>query len=176
MKKIIIFLLFISTFALGDSKAVLDAKISDALHAFDNQIKGGMHFLEHSKGYLVFPEVVKAGFVVGGEYGEGALIENSNPPKKEYYSMTSASIGLQAGAQKTTYIIVFSTETILHNFKVSNGIEGAIDGSVVLAKWGEGKDISSLSFEKPIIVFALNQKGLMYNLNIKGTKFQRIIK
>ena len=172
MKKIITLLLFISTIAFGESKAVLDAKITDALHAFDKEINGGMRFLNQSPGYLVFPEVVKAGFVVGGEYGEGALIENKPAATKEYYSMTSASIGLQAGAQKTTYIIIFTTEKILHNFKVSNGIEGSIE----LAKWGDGKDISSLSFEKPIIVFALNQKGLMYNLNIKGTKFQRIVK
>lgn len=176
MKKIITLLLLVSTIALGESKAVLDAKITDALHAFDKEINGGMRFLKQSPGYLVFPEVVKAGFVVGGEYGEGALIENKPSATKEYYSMTSASIGLQAGAQKTTYIIIFTTEKIMHNFKVSNGIEGSIDGSVVLAKWGDGKDISSLSFEKPIIVFALNQKGLMYNLNIKGTKFQRIVK
>lgn len=90
--------------------------------------------------------------------------------------MTSASIGLQAGVQQTTYIIAFISENMLYNFKVSNGIEGAIDSSIAFVQWGKAKDISSLSFEKPIIMFAFNQMGLMYNLNIKGTKFEKIEK
>jgi lipid-binding SYLF domain-containing protein len=176
MKKIIALLLTIATMSFGASKGVLDAQIKDALASFNTEIPGGQKFLDKSKGYLIFPNVLKAGFVVGGEHGEGILIDNNASIKSEYYSMTSASIGFQAGAQRTTYIIVFTTDTMLHNFKVSNGIEGSIDGSIAIAKWGDGKDISSLSFEKPIIMFALNQKGLMYNLNVKGTKFSKIEK
>lgn len=176
MKKIIGLLLVIASFTFAEPKAVLDAKISESLKTFNTEITGGADFLAQSKGYLVFPDVIKAGFVVGGEYGEGVLIDNNTSIEKEYYSMTSASIGFQAGAQKTTYVIVFTTAQMLNNFRVSNGIEGSIDGSVAVAKWGKGKDIGSLSFEKPIIMFALNQKGLMYNLNVKGTKFQKIKK
>lgn len=194
MKKIIGLILLVVTISFGAPKAVLDAQIDEALKTFEKEIAGGSAFLAKSKGYLVFPEVVKAGFVIGGEYGEGALIENntssenntsnenntsseeSTAMEKVYYSMTSASIGFQAGAQKTTYVIVFTSDQMLNNFKASNGIEGSVDGSVAIAKWGEGKDISSLSFEKPIIMFAFSQKGLMYNLNVKGTKFQKIVK
>ena len=187
MKKIIGLVLLMVSMAFGESKAVLDAQIDEALKTFDKEIAGGSNFLAKSKGYLVFPEVVKAGFVIGGEYGEGVLIENNTSItsmedntsisiKKVYYSMTSASIGFQAGAQITTYVIVFTTNQVLNDFKASNGIEGSVDGSVAISKWGKGQDISSLSFEKPIIMFAFSQKGLMYNLNIKGTKFQKIIK
>jgi len=188
MKKITGLVLLMVSMAFGEPKAVLDAQIDEALKKFDQEITGGTAFLAKAKGYLVFPGVVKAGFVVGGEYGEGVLIENhistdsnasaenNNSIEKSYYSMTSASIGFQAGAQKTTYIIAFTTTQMLNNFKTSNGIEGSVDGSVALAKWGKGKDISSLSFEKPIIMFAFSQKGLMYNLNVKGTKFQKIVK
>ena len=188
MKRTIGLILLMVSMAFGEPKAVLDAQISEALKTFDTEITGGTAFLAKSKGYLVFPAVVKAGFVIGGEYGEGALIENklstdnntstenNNSIEKSYYSMTSASIGFQAGAQKTTYIIAFTTTQMLNNFKTSNGVEGSVDGSVALAKWGKGKDISSLSFEKPIIMFAFSQKGLMYNLNVKGTKFQKIVK
>lgn len=182
MKKIISSILLMVSMAFGEPKAVLDAQVGEALKTFDKEITGGTAFLAKSKGYLVFPEVVKAGFVVGGEYGEGVLIENkisadnNISTEKTYYSMTSASIGFQAGAQKTTYIIAFTTTQMLNNFKASNGVEGSVDGSVALAKWGKGKDISSLSFEKPIVMFAFSQKGLMYNLNVKGTKFQKIVK
>ncbi len=188
MKKIITLVLLMVSMAFGEPKAVLDAQIAEALKTFDKEIAGGSNFLTKSKGYLVFPEVIKAGFVIGGEYGEGVLIENTTSIEnnastennasieKVYYSMTSASIGFQAGAQKTTYVIVFTTEQALNAFKASNGVEGSVDGSVAISKWGKGQDISSLSFEKPIIMFAFSQKGLMYNLNIKGTKFQKIVK
>ena len=176
MKKIIGLLLVIATMSFGEPKAVLDAQINEALKTFEKEIPGGTAFLAKAKGYLVFPEVIKAGFLIGGEYGEGVLVDNNTSIEDTYYSMTSASIGFQAGAQKTTYVIVFTTEQMLNNFKTSNGIEGSVDGSVAIAKWGEGKDISSLSFEKPIIMFAFSQKGLMYNLNVKGTKFQMIVK
>lgn len=194
MKKIITLVLLMVSMAFGEPKAVLDAQIAEALKTFDKEIAGGSNFLAKSKGYLVFPEVIKAGFVIGGEYGEGVLIENTSPMEnntsiennastenntsitKVYYSMTSASIGFQAGAQKTTYVIVFTTEQALNAFKISNGVEGSVDGSVAISKWGAGQDISSLSFEKPIIMFAFSQKGLMYNLNVKGTKFQKIVK
>ena len=200
MKKIISLVLLMVSMAFGEPKAILDAQIAEALKTFDKEIAGGSNFLAKSKGYLVFPEVIKAGFVIGGEYGEGVLIENmtsmennasiennastenntssenNTSIEKVYYSMTSASIGFQAGAQKTTYVIVFTTEQALNAFKASNGIEGSVDGSVAISKWGAGNDISSLSFEKPIIMFAFSQKGLMYNLNVKGTKFQKIVK
>lgn len=176
MKKIIALLLTVATMSFGASKGVLDAQIKDALIAFEKEIVGGNKFLAKAKGYLIFPGVIKAGFVIGGEHGEGILVDNNASIKNEYYSMTSASIGLQAGAQKTTYVIVFTTTQMLNNFKASNGIEGSIDGSIAIAKWGDGKDISSLSFEKPIVMFAFSQKGLMYNLNVKGTKFKKIEK
>jgi len=176
MKKVIVLLLAVVTMTFGASKTVLDAQIEDARKAFEKEIPGGTKFLDNTKGYLIFPSVIKAGFVIGGEHGEGILVDNNASIADEYYSMTSASIGFQAGAQKTTYIIVFTTAQMLHNFKVSNGIEGSIDGSIAIAKWGDGKDISSLSFEKPIIMFAFSQKGLMYNLNVKGTKFNKIVK
>jgi lipid-binding SYLF domain-containing protein len=176
MKKVIVLLLAVVSMTFGASKAVLDAQIGDARKAFEKEIPGGTKFLDNAKGYLIFPGVIKAGLLVGGEHGEGILVDNNASIPDAYYSMTSASIGFQAGVQKTTYIIVFTTATMLHNFKVSNGIEGSIDGSIAIAKWGDGKDISSLSFEKPIIMFAFSQKGLMYNLNVKGTKFNKIVK
>ncbi len=176
MKKIIALLLVVATMSFGASKAVLDVQIKEALEVFNKEIAGGSKFLEASKGYLVFPSVTKAGFVAGGEYGEGILVDNDPAIADAYYSMASVSIGLQLGAQKTTYVVIFTNTQVLNAFKNSNGLESSIDGSVAVAKWGKGVDVSSLSFEKPIIVFAFSQKGLMYNLNIKGTKYSKIQK
>ena len=176
MKKIISLFLLVATMSFGASKAVLDLEIKESVAMFEMEVDNAAKILKNAKGYLVFPEVIKAGFVIGGGYGEGVLIENNSENKSQYYSMTSASIGLQMGVQKTAYIIVFQTPATLRNFKNSNGIESSVDGSVAVSDWGTGKDISSISFEKEILVFAFNQERLMYNLNIKGTQFTKIRK
>ncbi|HHD78873.1 MAG TPA: hypothetical protein ENK98_04460 [Epsilonproteobacteria bacterium] len=165
-------LLFTGHYAQAESAAVLNAKADDAITHFKNKIQGGEKFLSQVKGYLVFPSVVKGGFVVGGEYGEGVLRVNGQT--KAYYSMASGSIGLQAGLQKTSYLIAFVSQTALDNFMKSDGWEAGVDGSVTVVNLGLAKDIKSISFEKPIYVFVYDAEGLMYNLTLEGTKFTKI--
>jgi len=122
--------------------------------------------------YLVFPEVTKVGLIIGGKYGEGALrIDNKTA---YYYDMAAASIGLQAGVQKYSMLIAFLSETSLNSFIHSNGWESGVDGTITVSDWGASKDISSISYEKPIIAFIYGEKGYMAALNISGTKFRRI--
>ncbi|MBD3789121.1 MAG: hypothetical protein IE885_01925 [Campylobacterales bacterium] len=163
----------VTSYAGAESAAVLDAKANEAIKQFSRQVKGGAEFLKKVKGYLVFPGVVKGGFVVGAEYGEGVLRVNGRT--KNYYSIASGSVGFQLGVQKTSYIIAFVSEGALRNFMKSDGWEAGVDGSITIADWGKGKDISSISYEKPIIGFVFDAKGLMYNLTLEGTKFTRII-
>lgn len=165
-------ILLLTPFASAESAAVIEAKANDAIKKFYKEVKGGQKFLSQVKGYLVFPSVVKGGFVVGAEYGEGVLRVNGQT--KHYYSMTSGSLGFQMGLQQTSYIFAFVSEAALKKFIASNGWEAGVDGAITVAKWGAGKDISSISYENPIYAFVFNAKGLMYNLNIKGTKFKRI--
>ena len=170
---IIATMLLIGNYAMAESASVLDARVNDALTKFKMEIKGGEEFLSKVKGYLVFPSVVKGGFIVGGEYGEGAL--RIKGKTVHYYSMASGSIGFQAGLQKRSVIIAFVSQTALDNFIKSNGWEAGVDGSIIVADWGGGKDISSISYEKPIYAFIYDSAGLMYNLTLEGTKFTRIL-
>ncbi len=169
---IVSLVLVLSAYSMAEPATVLEAKVNEAIKQFNKEVKGGEKFLSKVKGYLVFPSVVKGGFVVGGEYGEGAL--RINGKTKHYYSIASGSIGFQAGLQQTSYIIAFVSQNALDNFIKSNGWEAGVDGAVTVAKWGAGKDISSISFEKPIYAFVFGAKGLMYNLTLEGTKFTRI--
>ncbi len=173
LKLIISLILLTATYANAESASVLNAKADDAIKKFTQKVQGGEKFLSQVKGYLVFPSVVKGGFVVGGEYGEGVL--RVNHQTKDYYSIASGSIGFQAGIQKTSYIIAFVSKNALNNFMKSDGWEAGVDGSVTVVDLGLGKDIGSISFEKPIYVFVFDAKGLMYNLTIEGTKFTKII-
>ncbi len=170
---ITIWMLLFGNFALAEDARVLEIKADVAVEKFDKLVKGGKAFLQRVKGYLVFPDVYKGGFIVGGEYGEGVLRVNGKTVG--YYSMASASLGLQIGAQKTSYIFAFADQFALDKFMHSDGWEAGVDGSIAVAKWGQGIDISTISFEKPIYAFVFNTKGLMANISFEGTKFTRII-
>ncbi len=150
----------------------INKEVDIAIEKFKQQVPGGTNFLPKVKGYLVFPSVIKAGLIVGGKYGEGALRVNGQT--KHYYDMTAASIGFQAGAQEYAMLIAFLSDTALNNFVRSNGWEAGVDGSITVSDWGKSKDISSISFEKPIIAFIFDEKGLMASVSIAGTKFRRI--
>lgn len=157
----------------SDASVKLDRDAEYAVKQFYKKVNGGNKFLSQAKGYLVFPSVTKAGFVVGGSYGEGVLRVQGQT--KSYYSVTSGSIGFQAGAQQYSMIIAFLTDASLRNFMKSDGWEAGMDGSLVISDKGFNKDISSISYEKPIIVFAYGTKGLMGGISVKGNKFKRII-
>lgn len=159
-----------SSYAMAEAAPVIDAKVDVALKEFKKE-KGAAEFLEKAYAVLVFPSVVKGGFGIGGQYGEGAVRVDGNTTA--YYKITSASFGFQLGLQKTSYIFAFKDKDVLDNFMRSNGWEAGIDGSIAVAKWGAGKNIGSISFEKPIYAFAFGAKGLMYNLTFEGTKFSK---
>jgi lipid-binding SYLF domain-containing protein len=165
-------MVFLSSYSQAEPAEVINAKANAALIQFDKEVKGGKEFLSRVKGYIVFPSVIKGGFIVGGEYGEGVL--HVNGENQGYYSIASGSVGFQMGLQKTSYIIAFASESALNNFMKSDGWEAGVDGSIAVAQWGIGKDIGSISFEKPIYAFVFGAKGLMYNLTLEGTKFTKI--
>jgi lipid-binding SYLF domain-containing protein len=156
----------------AEAAKVIDAKADVAIEKFKKLVKGGDVFLSKVKGYLVFPTVYKGGFVVGGEYGNGVLRVDGK--SVAYYNIASASVGFQIGAQKTSYIFAFADQYALDSFMKSNGWEAGVDGSVAIIDWGQGIDISSISFEKPIYAFVFDNKGLMANVSLEGTKFTRI--
>ena len=121
---------------------------------------------------LVFPNVIKAGIGIGGEYGEGALLMKGKPVA--YYNIAAASIGLQLGAQARTQIILFMSEGSLAKFRNSQGWTAGVDGSVALATLGAGGSIDTETAKKPVIGFIFSNKGLMYNLTFEGSKISKI--
>ena len=179
MKKILPVLLVILCSSYGPSVYAasaqeIDIKVDEALERFDSEVQGGKTFLEKAKGVLVFPEVMKAGFGIGGEYGEGAL--RINEKTVDYYSTAAASIGFQFGAQIKTVVLVFLDSSELEKFRNSDGWEAGVDGSVVLVELGGGKDLNTLNVEDPIVGFILSNKGLMYNLTLEGSKLTKLNK
>ena len=152
----------------------IDLKVDKTLTDFRKHVAGGDIFLKNAKGVLVFPEIVKAGAAIGGEYGEGALRINNKTV--DYYSSAAASFGLQFGVQTKSVVIVFLDSKALANFRASNGWKAGVDGSVALVELGTGKSIDTATADKPIVGFIFNNKGLMYNLTLEGSKFTKLDK
>ncbi len=152
----------------------INIKVDVALERFKEEVQGGEQFLKQAKAVLIFPEVIKAGIGIGGEYGEGAL--RLNGKTADYYSTAAASIGFQFGAQLKTVVLVFLQSDALKDFRASSGWEAGVDGSVALVKLGVGKDVNSINFDDPIVGFVLSNKGLMYNLTLEGSKLTKLNK
>lgn len=165
-------LLFLTVSPAGAaSKAEINAKSQQALQAFYKHSPAGKQLFQQAKGALIFPEVYKAGFGIGGEYGEGKLVEKGKTTG--YYSIAAASIGFQLGAQIKTEIILFMTDKALRQFKQSDGWEAGVDGSVAVVTLGAGAEVDTSTIKDPIIGFIFSNKGLMYNLSLEGSKITR---
>lgn len=144
------------------------------LDRFRKEVPGGGEFLKKANGVLVFPSVLKAGFGIGGEYGEGAL--RIGGKTVGYYNTAAASIGFQIGAQSKSIVLIFLTQKSLSDFRKSDGWKAGVDGSVALIKWGVGEDVNSIDIKDPVVGFVFSNKGLMYNLTIEGSKFSKIVR
>ncbi|MGD9598688.1 MAG: YSC84-related protein [Steroidobacteraceae bacterium] len=160
--------------AFADSKVEIDAKVQEARAELAKHTSAGAELASKAKGVLIFPNVIKAGFGIGGEYGEGALQVGGRTVG--YYNIAAASIGLQLGAQARTEVILFMTADALRQFRESDGWKAGVDGSVALATLGAGGTIDTDTARKPIIGFIFSNKGLMYNLTFEGSKITKLDK
>jgi len=175
------FFLFIGLFFLAQINSAYAASVkeieigvNEALKSFYKEVPGAESFLKGSKGTLIFPQVIKAGFGIGGEYGEGALRINNKTV--DYYSTIAASFGFQFGAQAKTVILVFMENKALNEFRNSEGWKAGVDGSVALVTLGVGDSLDTTNVKDPIVAFVFGQKGLMYNLTLEGSKFTKLKK
>jgi len=144
----------------------IDVSVDVALERFFKEVKGAREFASTAKGLLVLPGVIKAGFVVGGEYGEGALRVGGETV--DYYNIAAGSFGLQIGAQ--------STDEALNSFRAGQGWEAGVDGNVALLDIGAGERIDTTTLRDPIVGFVFGVKGLMADVSLKGSKFTKLDK
>jgi lipid-binding SYLF domain-containing protein len=150
----------------------IDASVKACLDRFYKQVKGGKELAAKAKGVLVMPSVIKAGFIVGGEYGEGAL--RIGGKTVSYYNLASGSVGFQIGGEAKDFVILFMTDAALKQFQASNGWEVGLDGNVALVTIGGGERVDFTKMNDPIIGFVFDVKGLMADVSLKGAKFTQI--
>jgi len=159
--------------AAGSAEAVqIDREVDAALKKLFEDAPEAETFRKEAKGILVFPNIVKGGFVLGAQYGKGAL-------KKEgktvgYYSTMAASYGLQAGVQAFGYIMFFMNEKSLEYLDESDGWEVGVGPSIVVMDKGAGKSLTTTTGRSDVYAFIFDQQGLMAGLGLQGSKITRI--
>jgi lipid-binding SYLF domain-containing protein len=150
----------------------IDAEVTSALSKLYAQASGSRELVAKSKGVLVFPSVVTAGFVVGGSYGEGALRMGGHT--EGYYSTVAGSLGLLAGAESKAVYILFMTQEALDKFRNSSGWTAGADASVTLVNVGADASVDTRTAQQPVVGYVLSNAGLMANLSLDGTKITKL--
>lgn len=127
---------------------------------------------QSAKGILVFPNIVKAGLVFGGSYGEGVLLKGSEVV--DYYNSVTGSWGLQIGAQSYGYAVFLMTDKAIRYIEDTSGWEVGVGPTVVVVDEGIAKNLSTSSLKDDAYAFIFSQQGLMAGISIEGTKISRI--
>ncbi|MFO7855083.1 MAG: lipid-binding SYLF domain-containing protein [Paracoccaceae bacterium] len=151
---------------------VIDLKVSLAFERLKRNVNGAVELAEQAKGVLIIPGITKAGFLVGGLYGEGAL--RVNDATVGYYSFASASFGLQAGVQRFDQALFFMTTQALERFRRSKGWELGAEAEFVTPKNSLAAELGTTTSRNPIIAIAFGQEGLMGGVSLGGGKYTRI--
>ncbi|ADG15569.1 BPSL1445 family SYLF domain-containing lipoprotein [Paraburkholderia atlantica] len=150
----------------------IDASVDGTLSRLFTTVPGSRELVSKARGVLVFPSVIQAGFIVGGQYGEGALRVGGSTVG--YYSTVSGSFGLTAGAQSKALIFLFMTQDSLDKFRNADGWSAGVDASVALVKVGANGAVDTTTATAPVQVFVLTNAGLMGDVSLQGTKVTRL--
>jgi lipid-binding SYLF domain-containing protein len=156
------------------SAAELNREAAAALQALYRGSPAAKELGTKAKGILVFPSIIKAGFIVGGQYGEGALRKGGKTIG--YYNTVAASYGLQAGGQTFGYALFFMTDSALKYLDKSDGWEIGSGPSIVVVDEGTAGALTTTTAKDEVYAFFFSQKGLMGGLGLQGTKISRIKK
>lgn len=157
--------------AFADSAAEIDKEVELALGKLYANSPTAKEFSTVAKGILIFPDVIKAGLMIGGQYGEGALLVKGGTVG--YYKTLAASYGIQAGAQSFGYAMFLMTDEALTYLQKSSGWEIGVGPSIVVVDKGAAKSLTTSTAKDDIYVFFFGQKGLMAGLGLQGSKITK---
>jgi lipid-binding SYLF domain-containing protein len=159
---------------LAASAAELQRDGRTALNQLYAKQKSAKLLGQRAKAILVFPSIVKAGFMFGGQIGEGVLFRGGRAAG--YYNTVAGSYGFQAGIQKYGYALFFMTNAALEQLDATRGFEVGVGPSVVVVDEGMGKSMTSNTITSDVYAYIFNQKGLMGGLGVQGSKITKIDK
>ena len=157
----------------GTGAADINARVASTLQFMFSNYPGTRDIAARAAGTLVMPLVTEVGLGLGGSYGRGALLIRETPV--DYYSIASASAGLQIGAQQFSHVLFFMTEDSLLAFRTSPGWAVGADAEYVVSDQGETLRAESTTSLSPVIAVIFGQTGLRVGASLEGAKYTRII-
>ena len=160
-------LLSFGAFAASDAGEI-SRDAAAALRRLDVTDRRAVTLSQKAAGILVFPKIVKAGFIFGAQGGKGVLTEHGRT--RGYYSIAAASFGLQAGVQWFSYALFFMDEKALGYLDQSDGWSVGTDPSVAVIDKGAGASIDSTTLSHKVVAIPFGQNGLMAGLSLQGSK------
>lgn len=161
-----------SNSALAASTDDLNKDANQALQMLIKSNPLAADIAKKAEAVLIFPNIVKAGLVFGGAYGEGVLQQGSE--SNLYYNSVTASFGWQVGAQSYGYAVFLMNDKAVQYIHETNGWEIGVGPTVVVVNEGVAKNMSTSSLKDDAYAFIFDQQGLMASLSIEGTKITRI--
>ena len=162
----------LSPVALAQSARVIDRDAKASLDKLYKNTPDAKVLADKAVAVLVFPNIVKGGFIIAGQFGDGALRKNGK--SVAYYRSLAASYGFQAGVQAYGYVLFFMDDASLQYLDNSEGWELGVGPSLVVLDSGFGKNLSTTTLQKGVYAFIFDQTGLMGGLGVQGTKITRI--
>jgi lipid-binding SYLF domain-containing protein len=158
--------------ALASSADDLNRDSAQALQSLTQSNKVAADIAHNARAVLIFPNIVKAGLVFGGAYGEGTLSKKGKVV--DYYNSVTGSWGLQAGAQSYGYVVFLMNKKAVDYVDTTAGWEIGVGPTVVVVDEGMAKNLSTSTLKEDAYAFIFNQQGLMAGVSIEGTKISRI--
>jgi len=158
--------------ARAQSTAALDADARQALDRLTATVPAARELAKDAAAILVFPKIVKAGFVFAAQYGEGVLLRGGRP--SGYYSTAGGSYGMQAGAETYGYALFFMNDRSLRALTENAGFDVGVGPSVVVVDEGMGRTLTTVTAHQDIYAFVFGQQGLMGGIGVQGNKITKV--
>ena len=158
--------------AAAADEPMIDQDSEAALKSLYDGSAGAKALGDKAKGILVFPNIVKAGFIVGAQTGDGELLINGK--SAGYYNTSAVSFGLQAGVQSFGYVLFFMNDKVLNDFRNSKNFQIGVGPTIVVIDAGKAKDLNTLTAKSDVYAMIFDQKGLMAGLGLQGTKITKL--
>ena len=177
-RKALIVALVSVVFVLGspvagrEKAAEIDKNAQAALASLYAKVDGAKALGAKARAILVFPKITKAGLVVGGQSGDGALIKGGK--SVAYYNTSGGSFGLQAGAQQFGYAMFLMNDKAVKALDAADGWEVGVGPSIVVMDEGKAKSMTTTTMKDDVYAFIFGQKGLMAGVGLQGNKITKI--
>jgi lipid-binding SYLF domain-containing protein len=169
-------LLAVAAFAqipsLAPKASEIDQNVTAALRDLYSHNEAAKALGAKAKAVLVFPDIKKGAFIVGAQYGFGALRRDASTVG--YYRTAAASYGFQAGVKKFGYALFFMTDSALAYLDKSGGWAIGTGPSIVVVDQGAARSLTTTNLRSDVYAFVFDQKGLMAGIGIEGSKITRI--